>query len=48
MFTVLQHDPSMAEGLGWVREHYADALPKNIKAGGEADNPHSEEGPGAA
>ena len=45
---VLQHDPSMAEGLGWVREHYADALPKNIKAGGEADNPHSEEGPGAA
>lgn len=45
---VLQHNPSTAEGLGWVRENYADVLPENIKAGGEASESQSEEGPGAA
>ncbi|MGH3672897.1 MAG: hypothetical protein ACRDSH_20070 [Pseudonocardiaceae bacterium] len=28
--SVLQHDPSMAEGLGWMREHYADVLPDDL------------------
>jgi len=41
---VLQHDPSTAEGLGWVRENYADVLPEDIKAEGEACQPQSEEG----
>jgi|SRR6266542_2060302 len=28
--TVLQHDPSTAEGLGWVRQHFADLLPESL------------------
>lgn len=28
--SVLQHDPSTPEGLGWMREHYADVLPDDL------------------
>jgi len=45
---VLQHNPSTAEGLGWVRENYGDVLPKEMTMEDAQGEPRSEEGPGAA
>ncbi|MGI9001749.1 MAG: ATP-binding protein [Pseudonocardia sp.] len=44
---VLQHNPSTAEGLGWVRENYGDAFPKEMRGEDSQGEPGSEEEPGA-
>ncbi len=35
--SALQHDPSTAEGLVWVRERYADVLPDNLTTPADTD-----------
>jgi hypothetical protein len=38
MTSNLEHDPTLEEGLGHIREHYADLLPPDLANGAELDS----------
>lgn len=43
MTTNLEHDPTLEEGLGHIREHYRDLLPPEVSDGGSDDVPDESE-----